>query len=148
VRYRCTVCPNNCQIPGKHRGTKVRHYTCICGGALGKGTNADGETVTAVPLPLEQRRVADDRLGLKRSTSVPRVRGAARLELVVFLAFFSPLLLGALVWGGVVLYRRWKDEVQLRTICGTCGNLVEDGAEPTILGRCLACRYAKRIGLA
>lgn len=64
MRYRCVSCSNNCYIPGKVRGSKIRNFTCPCGGALGRGANADGESVPAVPLKISERPAPDARRGV------------------------------------------------------------------------------------
>lgn len=148
MRFRCTACPQNCTPPGKLRGFRLRDHVCPCGGALARGTNADGPTVSAVPLAPEQRGVPEERLGLKRSTSLPRTRGAVRLELVVAMVILGPLVAAGLVYGVVWLSRRWLLSLPHAVRCDTCGSLIEAGLEPVIRGRCLACKYAVRQGLA
>jgi hypothetical protein len=106
MRYRCTACPNNCTPPGKLRGFKLRDHACPCGGTLARGTNADGPWAHAVPLTLEQRVAVEER-GLKRSSGHPRLRGAARLELLALLAFASPVIVLLLAIGAEA-FRKWR----------------------------------------
>ena len=146
--YGCAECSNNCMIPGKQRGTKMRDWVCPCGGALRKGRNADGASVYAKALRLEEQGVAEGRLGLKRSTSLPRTRGAVKLEVVVALVILGPALAAALVYGALWLSRRWLQSLPHAVRCDTCGTLLEEGIEPVVCGRCLACRYAVKQGLA
>jgi hypothetical protein len=143
MRFRCTACPNNCTPPGKLRGFKLRDHTCPCGGALGRGSNATGAEVPAVPLRPEERGIRDERLGMKRSTSRPRTRGAIRLELMVVLAILAPLgIAGVLV--ALILWKRSRPfKVGSKVVC-RCGVVIEGGTEPATIGKCLACRYRGR----
>jgi hypothetical protein len=147
VRFRCSACPNNCTPPGKLRGFKLRDHSCPCGGELRKGTNAGGAEVPAMPLKLQERAVADARLGMKRSTSRPRQRGAVRPELLPWITIGGPVLVIviALIVAAVRKYRPWSLEgFKQRIICDDCHHEIRPGCEPTLHDVCLACRHVRR----